>query len=287
MKAHITILLILTFLFSHFVYGQNINGIATYKSQRKMDIQMDSTKMSDVMQSQMMAMIKKQFEKEYTLDFTADESIYKEVESLDAPSSGGGNMVFVVGGGGEADILYKNIKENRFANQNEMFSKEFLILDSIERPEWVMGKETKNIGEYTCFKATYTREVRVMTSMTISEGDDNDDESDEEAADDEMEEQTITAWYTPQIPVKNGPGMYGGLPGLILEVSDGTESILCSKIVLNPKKGVNIKEPTKGKKVSNAEYEEIMDKKMKEMNEQRQRDGRRGDGHSIEFRIGG
>jgi GLPGLI family protein len=27
-----------------------------------------------------------------------------------------------------------------------------------------------------------------------------------------------TAWYTPQIPVSNGPRNYHGLPGLIMEV---------------------------------------------------------------------
>ena len=32
------------------------------------------------------------------------------------------------------------------------------------------------------------------------------------------EVETITAWYTPQIPVSHGPAEYGGLPGLILEL---------------------------------------------------------------------
>ena len=55
-----------------------------------------------------------------------------------------------------------------------------------------------------------------------------------------METITITVWYTPQIPVNTGPGNYQGLPGLILEVNDGTETVICSKIVLNPKDEVNI-----------------------------------------------
>ena len=36
----------------------------------------------------------------------------------------------------------------------------------------------------------------------------------------------MTAWFTPEIPVSTGPAMYGGLPGLILEISDGNRTML-------------------------------------------------------------
>jgi len=192
--------------------------------------------------------------------------------------------MFVTIGGGESDILYKNLAENRFANQNEMFSKQFLIKDSIASREWKLEKETKNIGQYSCFKATYTYErepMRMRTSGTDAETDSTDEEEVE------METITVTAWYTPQIPVKNGPSSYDGLPGLILEIGDGELSILCSKIVLNPKNGLAIKEPHKGKVVTQAAYDEIMEKKLAEMEERFESDGRRGDGNHIEIRIGG
>jgi GLPGLI family protein len=262
--------------------AQEIKGIATYKSQRKVDIQLDSTHMNDEMRSQVMAMLKKNFEKEYTLDFTNDESIYKEVENLDKPSVSTGGMEFVVATAGGSDILYKNTKKNRYANQNDLFGKQFLIEDDLEAIEWELGKETKNIGEYTCFKATAKRIV-MATRVTESQGDENKEEKIEEP---EEEELTLIAWYTPQIPVKHGPSEYGGLPGLILEVSDGRETILCSKIVLNPKEGVHVKAPTKGKKVDQAAFDEIVEKKMKEMDE-RFKNNRREDGNNIEIRIGG
>ena len=78
---------------------------------------------------------------------------------------------------------------------------------------------------------------------------------------------TITAWYTPEIPVSQGPEGYWGLPGLILEVNDGKTTILCSKIVLNPKEKAEIKAPSNGKEVSQKEYDEIVTKKMEEMSE--------------------
>ena len=79
--------------------------------------------------------------------------------------------------------------------------------------------------------------------------------------------------------------MYHGLPGLILEVTDGSQTLLCSKIVLNPKEKVKIEEPTKGKQVTQEKFDEILEKKMKEMRERYQHD--RGDGHNVEIRIGG
>ena len=77
-----------------------------------------------------------------------------------------------------------------------------------------------------------------------------------------------------------------GLPGLILEVNDGNESILCSKIVINPKNDINVEEPKKGKKVNQEEFEAIMEKKMTEMDEQFN-SNRRDDGNRMEIRIGG
>ena len=95
-------------------------------------------------------------------------------------------------------------------------------------------------------------------------------------------DKTITAWYTPEVPVSQGPENYYGLPGLILEVTDGVTTILCSKVVLNPKEKAEIKPLTKGQKVTQAEFAEIMMKKMKEMQEMYQGAGGRGG-----IRIGG
>lgn len=280
MKTKFLLFIITLILGISEVFSQNIQGIATYKSQRKMDIQLDST-MNDGMKEQIMAMLKKQSERTYFLEFTNNESQYKQEVMLDDDSviEGGGMKLVIAGNGGGNDVLYKNLKENRYADQIEIFGKEFLIKDVLENRNWYMSKETKNIGEYTCFKASYTTIRKVMVAESSSDGESKEITSEEEV--------NVTAWYTPQIPVSNGPANYDGLPGLILEINDGTETILCSKIVLNPEKGFTIKEPNKGKVVTAAEYEEIMEKKMKEMNEQFEGDGRREGGNQMRIRIGG
>ncbi|MBR9913939.1 MAG: GLPGLI family protein [Algicola sp.] len=264
------------------VNAQEFQGQATYKSKRKIDIQLDSTQMDTGMHQQMVEMLKKQFEKTYLLTFNKNESIYKEEESLAPPQPQGMEMVMVNTGG--SDVLYKNTQEKRYVNQNESFSKIFLIKDHLKDIAWKLEPDTKNIGEYTCFKATTTREVEDLESGISINGDKDLNTSENKVP--KMKTITITAWYTPQIPVSTGPGNYQGLPGLILEVNDGSETVICSKIVLNPKEATTIEEPKKGKVVTQEAYDAIMEKKLKEM-EERMRSNRRDDGETIEIRIGG
>ena len=79
----------------------------------------------------------------------------------------------------------------------------------------------------------------------------------------------VEAWYSPQITVRHGPSEYWGLPGLILEVSAGDTSILCSKIVINPKDKIKIEAPDKGKIISKKDYQETIVDKMKEFRDNR------------------
>lgn len=275
--------LVLALLFmSSAIIAQDFQGVATYKSKRKLNIKLDSTQMASGMADQMMEMLKKQFERTNILTFNKEESIYKEDEQLESPQPAGTQVVMVSMGG--SDVLYKNIKENRFANQNESFSKLFLIKDELEKHDWKLTGETKFIGDYKCYKATKTREVEVVESRISINGDNDHDEDEEREP--EMKEVEVVAWYTPEIPVNNGPGNYHGLPGLILEVNDGTTTTICSRIVLNPEKKITIEEPTKGKEMTQEKYDVMMEKKSKEMME-RMRDNRRGDGENISIRIGG
>ena len=274
MNTTIKVLVItISLLVSSVLSAQDFQGEATYKSKRQMTMSLDSTQMDSDMQKRMMEMVKKQFEKTYILTFNKEESVFKEEEELEAPQPSG--MQIVIAGMGGSDILYKNTKEERFANQNEMYGKVFLIEDKLVKQDWKLGSETKNIGNYTCYKATLVRERPVDVEGMPT---------DEQIENPEMEEYTTTAWYTPQIPVSNGPRSYHGLPGLILEVNDGSETMICSKIVMNPKDKVSISEPTKGKKVNQEEYNVIMEKKMKEMRERFQREDHDGDGMSIRIR---
>jgi GLPGLI family protein len=232
------------------------------------------------MQKMIEERMKKMFEKTFFLNFDKSASIYKEEEKLDAPGQGGGGMRMMasfMGGGG---TYYKNVKDKTYKVDKEFMGKEFLVKDSLKTYNWQMSSETRVIGGYNCFKATAVipaSKTDFRNFRPKKEEEKKDDKAKEETKEgaktsfmDQIElpkEITITAWYTPEIPVSQGPEGYWGLPGLILEVNDGKTTILCSKIVLNPKEKAEIKAPSNGKEVSQKEYDEIVTKKMEEMSE--------------------
>ena len=267
-----------SFLMTVSIFAQDFSGRATYRTHRKSSIKLDSTTMasSPGIQEQLEAQMRKMFQKTYSLDFTKSKSVYKEVQELDAPNapSSNGVMIMVQGSNGSNDVLYKNISENRMANKKELMGKVFLIRDNLVAYDWELMGETKNIGNYTCYKAKFEIEEEDIQINMI------DGEVKEEKV---TKKRTLVAWYTPEVPISNGPSNYGGLPGLILEVNDGNQTIVCSEIVLNPKEVKEIKEPTKGKVVTRDEFSKSSFEKTKEMmNRYRSRDGK-----GNEIRIGG
>jgi GLPGLI family protein len=278
MKNTLTILCL--FIISSAI-GQNFQGKAIYKTHMKMDLKLGGSEgrtMSDEEKEKMNAMMMKQFQKTFVLTFDQTSSIYKEDKSLKAPvvAPSNGMNIMVMGDGGGNDVLYKNTKDDRFVNKTEIMGKLFLIKDKITKYDWVLTSETKNIGVYTCYKATYTRQEE-RTHMNVENGEVTEKK--------EKVDVVTTAWYTPAIPVSNGPSNYSGLPGLILEVKEGNRTMICSEIVLNPGEKILIEEPKKGKKVTQAEYTKIMDKKSKEMMEQFKT--RKSKGNNVEIQIRG
>ena len=285
------------------LHAQEFQGMAVYESKTStadFKSRMEGNKnMTPDMQKNIEDRMKKMFEKTFVLNFNKSASIYKEEEKLEAATQGGGMRIMssMTGGGG---TYYKNVKEKAYTIDKEFMGKEFLIKDSLSNLKWKMEGETRVIGGYTCYKATA---IKAASATDFRNFRPKRDEAKKEADKKESEaptaekktnfldaiempkEITVTAWYTPEIPVSQGPEGYWGLPGLILEVNDGKTIILCSKVVLNPKEKIEIKASTKGKVISQKEFDEAVVKKMEEWREMNQ--GRGGNGGMGGFRIGG
>ena len=253
--------------------AQDLKGIATYESKLSTeDTKFDSPQMSEDMKKMIEAQMKKMSEKTFTLTFDKTASLYEEEIVLEAGSDNPMNQGFrMMSNTMYGGVHYKNIKDSIFMQERDIFGKEFLIKDSLKIYNWQLGTETKKIGNYMCFKAT------AVVPFDMSDFKNMRRKSQEEIKEKEKEgstnfldmveipkEITVTAWYTPQIPVSQGPGEYWGLPGLIMEVSAGKTTILCSKLVINPKEKKEIKAPKKGKVVTQKEYQDIMMEKMEE-----------------------
>ena len=271
--------------------AQEFQGLAVYESKTSTsDFKANfggNREITPEMQKNIEERMRKMMEKTFVLNFDKTASIYKEEEKLDAPGQNGGGMRMMssmMGGGG---TTYKNVKEKTYSVDKEFMGKEFLVQDSLPKLDWKMESETKQIGGYTCYKATAVKPVNQSDFRNFRPKKEEAKKDEKEKTTNLMDsfempkEVTITAWYAPEIPINQGPENYWGLPGLILEVSDGKTVILCSKVVLNAKEKVAIKAPTKGKVISQKEYDETVTKKMEEMREQFKNGGGRPN-----FRMG-
>ena len=267
------------------LFSQDFQGVAYYQTKTTIDLDnWGRGQMSEQQKKMIMDRMKSALEKTFVLTFNRSESSYKEEEQLEAPGQGrGGFGAFMSSFTGGAQ--YKNVKDQELLQEQEFFGKQFLIKDELKALEWKMGSETKKIGQYTCFKATAKKTVDEFDWRSMRrrgrEEDNKEKTADSTKTTDPMDEIEVpkeievVAWYTLDIPVNQGPGEYWGLPGLILEVNADRTTILCSKIVLNPKEKGEIKKPSKGKQVTKQEYNDIMKKKVEEM---RQMYGGRGRG---------
>lgn len=251
---------------------QEFQGKAYYFSKTQMDLGRWGARMSEAQKKQVKERLKNRLEKTYILDFNKDESLFDEEDKLDAMSGATDSW----GKNFSAGESYKNLKEKALVQRQEFYGKRFLVKDALLELNWQVGAESKQIGQYMCFKATASVPTKDLTWYTFSWSDlrrarqqaDSTQTSTEEP---EVEMTEIEAWFTPQIPVGHGPGEFWGLPGLILEVSAGNTTMLCSKIVMNPEEKVEIEAPDKGKEITKQAYQETIRAKMQEMRDNRGR----------------
>ncbi len=120
--------------------------------------------------------------------------------------------------------LFKSLKTGKYI-QNQRLP-DFTVTDSLPDFHWHITGEQKKIGKYTVIKATGHETRTVRTNNKIKDID-----------------LDITAWFCPDIPVPNGPELYGGLPGFIMEVSTGKDFFLLKELSFKPNGKTSIKPP--------------------------------------------
>ncbi len=255
-------------------YAQNTSGIVTYEEFMSFGNELNfeesnaDKKESGVdadFKRQLIEQLKKPQQRQFTLLFDNHLSKFQAVEKVenDIPRDG---IVIRVEKGNSFGYKIKNVKEGWYIELADVFSKEFTIKDDLEKMNWTITDETKNIGDYLCIKAT--------RNIPVNEEERKKYQEDLEIYNKkgtglfkpvEPKEREIVAWFTPQIPIGHGPEEFYGLPGLILEVKDQNITYLASKIQLNPKDKVSIKVPNTKKAISKKEFDKIQKEKFDSM----------------------
>src|SRR5690554_2927269 len=215
MKKTSTLLALVFGLFA--MNAQEFRGIATYMSKTSTDdVKLDSPQITPEMKEMIQEQMRLMSEKTFTLTFDKNTSLYEE-EVVLTPGGGGmfegmrmmSNTMY----GGD---YYKNTKDKVFIQEREIFGKEFLIKDSLQVYDWQLETETKQIGNYMCYKATAVVpfDLTDFKNMTRKEPKDEKEREAQENSTNFLDmidvptEVVITAWYTPQIPISQGPSNY-------------------------------------------------------------------------------
>ncbi len=176
----------------------------------------------------------------YDLYYTEQASVYQMEERPDEDNIEG------MHGGGEFHMhmsppkrtVYKNLAEDKMVDEREFMTKLFLIKGQAAPFTWKIADGQKQILNFTCMQATYQDSIN-----------------------------NYVVWFTPQIPISNGPSDYGGLPGMILQVdvNNGERVITATAVSDEAVDPDLLQEPKKGKEVTQEEFRQIMHEKMQEM----------------------
>jgi GLPGLI family protein len=208
----------------------------------------------------------------FELNFANNQMSWKQMEDEieDEGFSGSGSVMIRTFGGGD-EMTFCDFNESKKLEQRELFDKKFLVTDSIRKGNWKLTDETKTILDHVCRKATSQRIGKRM-SMSMENSKMERKEIDDTS--------TLVAWFTTDIPVSAGPEVQGQLPGMILALESNNGKTVYTAIEISAKPDLKaIKEPTKGKKVSPAQFTIERNTMMDEM--QKNNQGRRG----IQMRV--
>lgn len=215
-------------------FGQQNEGLVLYDQKINMHKRMQDESMK--------AMVPEFRTNKMQLLIRATESLFKvaaQPNDEEENTDGNGNTVRMVIRVPQNET-YRNYETQKSVELRELAGQKFLIEDTLRRMPWKLAGETKKIQGYECMKATMTNKVN---------------------------NQPIVAWFTEAIPVPSGPAGFGGLPGLILEVdvNDGDMLYTLTKAEFKKLAATDIKLPSGGKKITEAEFTKKRDEFMKEM----------------------
>lgn len=123
--------------------------------------------------------------------------------------------------------VYKNFADLTYTKQEHLINKKYLIKEKLSKINWELSNEIKKIDKYNCKKAKAI-----------------------------IKNKQVIAWYCEDIAISDGPSIYYGLPGLILQIE--AEDRLYSAIEIRFEKELILSKNTDGKVISQKDYDVLL-----------------------------
>ena len=219
-----TLSLLLLFSISNFSFAQKTN-VAHYSI--KYLFETDNADLSSRLNSFLNEAKKYEDNVELILLFNKERAVFEMVENT---LNSLNKQAFTLCGCDKpifTNAAHKTIKfNNKGSGSTGILEDKYLLVEDLFT-DWELQDEQKEINGFTTYKA-----IKPITTV-------------------DGKKETIIAWYAPELPYPYGPSVYGGLPGLIVQLQEKEKMFVLSKLEFD--KDVPIPaEPTKGE-IMNAE----------------------------------
>jgi len=229
------------FLFANIILCMAVAAKAQYTTmgkieyERKVNVlaqmaEMDNNEWFDRIKSQ----IPKFSSSFFDLIFDTSMSVYKPGKEVEANS-----MMKMFGGGPATEnVVLTDFNTKTVKAVKTVFEQKFLVQDTMRKIEWQEKDEIRTIAGFKCHKAV----SKICDSVYV------------------------VAFYTDDILVSGGPEMFGGLPGMILELAIPRlhTTWTADKVELLHPQPTDFVVPDKGKKVTEASLYETVQSSFKD-----------------------
>ena len=201
---------------------------SVYSKQRKAQIEKIMSNSENQGHKGLLAGMEVEKEDSFCLVIKDRQSSYVRIEPEEDLNDGGGVKIVLVSGdySEEDHAVYKNLTTRTMVEAKDLLADTYIIETRIPQYEWKVCSDSKEVMGLKCYRATL-----------------ND---------------TITAWFCPEIPVSDGPDVYAGLPGLVIDLEDERNIYHC--IAINTNSRSEVAEKKRGKKVTAKRFEELRNK---------------------------
>lgn len=177
----------------------------------------------------------------YLLKIKENKSLFHREQEMQ--NEGNRGLSLAASRAGFPGSFYSDSEVGKVFHEYDSYGPKYLVSSSLQELKWKISKETKIVTGLKTFKATAQETYDTGSEKKIW---------------------TITAWFAPEVNKPFGPGGYGGLPGLILELDRGLKTYTAKNIKEVDLKKDEVNIPASGKKITKEEFEAI-GRKMSEL----------------------